>query len=329
MTRGDEAAAAGQWGLALRKRRFCATFPQVGKCKQGASCAYAHTREEVLGPVCSEAEERLEGVGSDFFMWTYKTQWCPIGSFHDWQECIYAHNYQDYRRDPRLGYSTLVCPDWEKGNRNPDYCTRCPRGFSCGYAHGAKEQLYHPGYFRSVLCNDHFHGKRCPRGRQCAFFHKKKEKRNSPPWPDHGEKLPEAVVDAFLQPDVEYPPFAPQGMEDDWDGMGGGWEDGKEWLPEAENWSGMGNNASWWGPSATCVSAGPAYDAMDSTSGRPRANTSASDETPPHAGMEDFDYWGGGFQDQSGFTPPPYWGKGAGKRGGKGHRPLRDAGKGK
>jgi len=325
MTRGDEAAAAGQWGLALRKRRFCATFPQVGKCKQGASCAYAHAREEVLGPVCSEAEERLEGVGSDFFMWTYKTQWCPIGSFHDWQECIYAHNYQDYRRDPRLGYSTLVCPDWEKANRSPDYCSRCPRGFSCGYAHGAKEQLYHPGYFRSVLCNDHFHGKRCPRGRQCAFFHKKKEKRNSPPWPDHGEKLPEPIVDEFLQPDVEYPPFAPQGQgfEDDWDGMGGAWEEGAQCMDwgkaEAENWSGMGNAASWWGPSA-----GPAYDEEFC---RPRTNTSTSDETPPASGMDyENEYWGQ-FQDPSGFTPP-YGPGGKGARQKWGKRPLRDAGKG-
>jgi hypothetical protein len=247
MARGEDAAAAGEWGLALRKRRFCSTFPQVGKCKQGAQCLYAHSREEILGPVCSADEEALENVTPDFFMWTYKTQWCPIGSFHDWQECIYAHNYQDYRRDPRLGYSTVVCPDWEKVNRDPKYQSRCPRGFACGFAHGAKEQLYHPAYFRSVLCNDHFHGKRCPRGRQCAFFHKKKEKRSFPPWPDHGEVIPEAIVDEFLQPDVEYPPFQPaengqrQGVRTDSDDM---WEDA-QWSGE-ENWSGAGNDASWW-----------------------------------------------------------------------------------
>jgi len=250
MARGEEAAAAGEWGLALRKRRFCSTYPQVGKCKQGAQCLYAHSREEILGPVCSAEEEALENVSPDFFMWTYKTQWCPIGSFHDWQECIYAHNYQDYRRDPRLGYSTVVCPDWEKVNRDPKYTSRCPRGFACGFAHGAKEQLYHPAYFRSVLCNDHFHGKRCPRGRQCAFFHKKKEKRSFPPWPDHGEVIPEAIVDEFLQPDVEYPPFQPaengsrQGIRTDSDDM---WED-QQWSGE-ENWSGAGNDASWWGGS--------------------------------------------------------------------------------
>jgi len=203
----DEQVAAGSWGL--RKHRFCATFPSVSKCKQGKGCPYAHSREEVLGPVCSETEERLEGVSPDFFMWTYKTLWCPIGSFHDWQECIYAHNYQDLRRDPRIGYSTQVCPDWERANRSPNYQDRCPRGFGCGFAHGAKEQLYHPAYFHSVMCNDHFHGKGCPRGMTCAFFHKKKEKRASPPWPDHGDQIPEAILQTFLQPDIVFPPFAP------------------------------------------------------------------------------------------------------------------------
>ena len=43
-----------------------------------------------------------------------------------------------------------VCPDWERANRSPNYQDRCPRGFGCGFAHGAKEQLYHPAYFHSV-----------------------------------------------------------------------------------------------------------------------------------------------------------------------------------
>jgi hypothetical protein len=235
-------------------------------------------------------------------MWTYKTCWCPIGSFHDWQECIYAHNYQDYRRDPRLGYSTLVCPDWEKSNRSPDYKSRCPRGFACGFAHGAKEQLYHPGYFRSVLCNDHFHGKRCPRGRQCAFFHKKKEKRNSPPWPDHGEQLPAVVVEEFLQPDVEFPPFAPPELgghaEDAWAYEEAG-HGGQEWGIESENWSGMGNAATWWGGGP---SAGPYFEGnerYDEFGNRARTETSGTASTEfengavqPAGDFEAYGSWG-------------------------------------
>jgi hypothetical protein len=62
--------------------------------------------------------------------------------------------------------------------------------------------------------------------------------------------LPEAIVDEFLQPDVEYPPFQPaengsrQGIRTDSDDM---WED-QQWSGE-ENWSGAGNDASWWGGS--------------------------------------------------------------------------------
>jgi hypothetical protein len=226
------------WGL--RKHRFCATFPGVNKCKQGKGCPYAHSREEVLGPVCSETEERLEGVSPDFFMWTYKTLWCPIGSFHDWQECIYAHNYQDLRRDPRIGYSTQVCPDWERANRSPNYADRCPRGFGCGFAHGAKEQLYHPAYFHSVMCNDHFHGKGCPRGKTCAFFHKKKEKRASPPWPDHGEAIPESILHHFLQPDIVFPPFAP--AENERPGKG----QQKQQRHDEEDEEISGQDAMWW-----------------------------------------------------------------------------------
>ena len=30
--------------------------------------------------------------------------WCPIGLPHDWSVCVYAHNYQDARRNPAIGY---------------------------------------------------------------------------------------------------------------------------------------------------------------------------------------------------------------------------------
>lgn len=201
--------------LDVRKRRFCASFPNFDRCKQGSACPYAHGREEVLGAVCTEKEEAMDGVSSDFFVWTYKTIWCPIGAFHDWQECIYAHNYQDLRRDPRIGYSTKACPEWARANRAPEYASRCPRGYACGHAHGAKEQLYHPAYFRTILCNDHFTGRSCPRGRACAFYHQKKERRQAVAWPNHGDVITSPVIRAFLQPDIHFPPFGPpEGGED-------------------------------------------------------------------------------------------------------------------
>jgi hypothetical protein len=70
--------------------------------------------------------------------------------------------------------------------------------------------------------------------------------------------LPESIVDEFLQPDVEYPPFQPaengsrQGVRTDSDDM---WED-TQWSGE-ETWSGAGNDASWWPGSGDY--GGPAY----------------------------------------------------------------------
>jgi hypothetical protein len=76
--------------------------------------------------------------------------------------------------------------------------------------------------------------------------------------------IPEAIVDEFLQPDVEYPPFQPaengqrQGVRTDSDDM---WEDA-QWSGE-ENWSGAGNNASWW-PNQEYGSAGGYGDYRES-----------------------------------------------------------------
>ena len=40
----------------------------------------------------------METVHSDdFYMSRYKCLWRPIGVQHDWQQCIYAHNYMDVR----------------------------------------------------------------------------------------------------------------------------------------------------------------------------------------------------------------------------------------
>ena len=39
------------------------------------------------------------------------------------------------------------------------YGQRCPNGVLCPFSHGAKEQLYHPHYFKTVVCWDFTHTK--------------------------------------------------------------------------------------------------------------------------------------------------------------------------
>ena len=155
----------------------------------------------------------------DFFMNRFKTLWCPTGHAHDWQLCGYAHNYQDARRNPKMGYGPRPCPWWDKKNRSTDYKERCPNGFLCPFSHGAKEQLYHPGYYKTVICLDYENneGQGCPRGNLCAFYHTKCEMRINLESGEEGEvptdenfnydePLPEGALE-HLQPEFMTPPF--------------------------------------------------------------------------------------------------------------------------
>lgn len=46
------------------------------------------------------------------------------------------------------------------------YEVRCPHGMACPLAHGAKEQLYHPRFYKTSPC-----AANCTRGTLCAFMH--------------------------------------------------------------------------------------------------------------------------------------------------------------
>lgn len=50
----------------------------------------------------------------------------------------------------------------------------------CCYAHGSKEQLYHPAYYKTMPCADFRSKGRCPRRVLCAFYHNSAERRYAP-----------------------------------------------------------------------------------------------------------------------------------------------------
>lgn len=190
-----------------QKQRFCASFPDVGRCCYGMACAFAHTRDEVTAPLLSQEEENHEpkALTETFFTVRFKTLWCPIGGQHDWQACMYAHTYQDVRRPPGIGYGHQLCPYWNKKDVSLAYSQRCPLGQRCPYAHGAKEQLYHPKYFTTLVCRD-LQCRRCPRGQLCVFFHKQTEFRKvGPERVEYSAPLPKKSLPAewltyFLSP---------------------------------------------------------------------------------------------------------------------------------
>lgn len=148
------------------RKRLC---HQSGQCPRGRYCAFAHARQELLVPHFGEAEE--SEPTEEFIIHRFKTQWCPVGGPHDWEACVYAHTYRDWRRAPSLGYSSHPCPRWagsvSGGSAELSYAERCPNGFACPLAHGAKEQLYHPQFYKAGPCSD----SNCRRGPLCAFTH--------------------------------------------------------------------------------------------------------------------------------------------------------------
>ena len=198
------------------KRRFCCSFPNVAQCRHGELCAFAHSRDEIQTRVFTEDEEnhKPSALTVDFFIDKFKTVWCPIGAQHDWQTCVYAHNYQDARRHPGIGYGPAQCAHWKGSDVNLDYESRCPLGFRCPYAHGAKERLYHPRYHKTALCQAR-KASSCPRGSLCAFVHKSSETRvrATECTTDYRVPLSQILVAKHLQPDFRTPPF--QGCEPD------------------------------------------------------------------------------------------------------------------
>eukprot|EP00448_Togula_jolla_P004262 CAMPEP_0170608400 /NCGR_PEP_ID=MMETSP0224-20130122/21564_1 /TAXON_ID=285029 /ORGANISM="Togula jolla, Strain CCCM 725" /LENGTH=592 /DNA_ID=CAMNT_0010933623 /DNA_START=18 /DNA_END=1796 /DNA_ORIENTATION=+ len=262
---------------ARHKQRFCASFPDVAQCRRGAACAFAHSREEARTPLLTLEQEQQTpaALTEEFFMYQFKTLWCPVGVQHDWQSCVYAHNYQDARRQVSIGYGPRPCPYWAKKDASAEYSQRCPLGLRCPFSHGAKEQLYHPQYFRTVICRD-LRSKACPRQKLCAFFHRRAERRKPPPdatnysVPLKEDVLPEAWVNDFLAPpfrDAASPFGVAEGSE-----------------LEAMNVSGMGveeANAYW----AACNQNGmlygeAAYDYMMDNECAPRTQSSSSTSAP-------------------------------------------------
>merc|ERR1719383_541644 len=193
----------------LQKHRFCASYPNVHECARGAACAFAHSRDEAATPLLSVEEENHEpdALTDVFFTCKFKTLWCPIGAQHNWQTCVYAHTYQDVRRVPAIGYGPLPCPYWSKKDTRLSYLQRCPLGLRCPYAHGAKEQLYHPKYFRTVVCRD-LQPEGCPRQKFCAFYHPRSEQcAPSVDDTDYTKPLPKEVVPEDWVVYILTPPF--------------------------------------------------------------------------------------------------------------------------
>lgn len=88
-------------------------------------------------------------------MFHYKTEFCPFNlTEHDKSKCVYAHNLQDYRRNPAYyTYSPISCPNWNMKDLIFDYNSGCDQGIDCSMCHGWKEVHYHPHVYRTTKCS--------------------------------------------------------------------------------------------------------------------------------------------------------------------------------
>jgi hypothetical protein len=155
------------------KTKFCSQYPyNTDNCEYGDFCSFAHNEEEIL----IELLHRLD-KNEDFFMFKFKTVMCPFSSLpHDKAQCVYSHNWQDFRRKPNLfHYNPTSCNNWKFNNYIVNYSDGCQMSGNCDKCHGWKELDYHPLVYKTKPCAN---GMNCHRTFECPFYHSEGEKRN-------------------------------------------------------------------------------------------------------------------------------------------------------
>jgi hypothetical protein len=154
------------------KTRLCNIQKSEGTCKYERICCFAHTEDELtIYPIHKMPQDEM------FYMYYFKTVWCPFNEDHNRASCVYAHNWQDFRRRPHIySYRNKLCPNWKYNNFLCQYEDGCPLKAACSYCHGWKELLFHPLEYKKKVCP---YGKKCRMMAKvaCPYFHSEKESR--------------------------------------------------------------------------------------------------------------------------------------------------------
>lgn len=149
------------------KKKFCENFPlSVQKCEYGDFCSFAHNESEIRTELFYKEKQ-----DNNFYMYKFKTVYCPFKNEHDRCTCPYAHNVQDFRRSPLLyKYEPEECPNWNKSESMTSYeQPGCIKMLDCDKCHGWKEYEYHPLIYKTKLCSN---GAKCQK-KDCAYHHNK------------------------------------------------------------------------------------------------------------------------------------------------------------
>lgn len=144
------------------RRKYCKNIFNLQDCQYKLYCSKAHS-------TCDVKVELLNFMDfdDDFFLFKFKTEFCPINWEHNYQKCVYAHSWEDFRRNIiKIPYSQNPCDE----NDNED--EMCANLGHCQYSHGWFESNYHPLNYKKSRC-DH---DTCDRT-FCPFLHPGDSKR--------------------------------------------------------------------------------------------------------------------------------------------------------
>lgn len=157
------------------KTKFCSHYPNnIDRCEFGVYCSFAHSEDEIK----IQLIHKLDQDNDEFYMRYYKTVWCPYNLVnHDKTSCVYAHNWQDFRRSFRdYDYEAKACQGWKVSEFVKLYEDgKCSSMYSCKECHGWKELEYHPMMYKTRCCTL----KKCLGGRVCPYYHNELDRRYS------------------------------------------------------------------------------------------------------------------------------------------------------
>ena len=172
------------------KRKFCTFHPQkIHKCDYGEYCSFAHSEDEIQIELLHNLKKDVE-----FYVYKYKTVFCPYIYEHNRIQCVYAHNPQDFRRSPALyHYVPYQCPNWYQKQIFSYGEGRCPKQMDCENCHGWKELEYHPLNYKQKSCNN---DPNCTKV-ECPYLHSNKEPQGKRTFPSKFENQSLGMVNNF------------------------------------------------------------------------------------------------------------------------------------
>lgn len=132
----------------LYKKKYCRKLLVSGQCDYGDSCPFAHSDSDLrIKPL------HLLPIDADFMLFSFKSQFCPYSwQRHNAYTCVYAHNWQDFKRPFFADQVPQMCPAWKDSTRVEEYGQNCPEGFGCKFCHGWKEFDFHPSNYKADRC---------------------------------------------------------------------------------------------------------------------------------------------------------------------------------